>query len=68
MNLPESRNASLPHSIGVGRSSMEGCGRRDRVIMTGPQLLVVVSEVCAREYGAGRARDGSKGSTKGIVD
>jgi hypothetical protein len=47
---------------------MEGCGRRDRVIMTGPQLLVVVSEVCAREYGAGRARDGSKGSTKGIVD
>lgn len=29
MNLPESRNASLPHSIGIGRSSMEGCGGRE---------------------------------------
>ena len=26
MNLPGSRNTFLPHSIGIGRSSMEGCG------------------------------------------
>jgi hypothetical protein len=51
----EGPNTFLPHFTVYGRSSIGGYG----VIvscMTGPQLMEVVSKICAWRNGAGRAR------------
>jgi len=34
--------------------------------MTGPQVLVVVSEICARGYSAGMVGDGAREGRKGL--
>jgi hypothetical protein len=39
---------------------------RGRVIMTGPQLLAVVSRVCAGRYEPGRVRARRTGKEKGL--
>jgi hypothetical protein len=56
MKLLESPQALLPHAAGWGEAVTARL-RRDRVIMNGPRLILVVSDICDKGYGAGRARE-----------
>jgi hypothetical protein len=58
MKLLESPQALLPHAAGWGEAVTARL-RRDRVIMNGPRLVLVVSEVCAGGCGAGAVRSRS---------
>jgi hypothetical protein len=66
MKLQESPRALLPHAASWG-GAFTARLRRDRVIMNGPRLILVVSDICVSRYGAGRVGDGSTRSEERLV-